>query len=301
MRAMLVSEVQTHMKDPHTIDIKLRNDYCYMRELLVISPSAAVYECTSDALKMNDDFIIDIIYSNDEIVQFMKDRHNDKKIAIELIAMKSRTIRYFSKLLNNKEFILSYLPSDPFLAQFMSDRLRADRDIGLACQSPFAFRELSETLRDDIEIVENILSVDAGGRAYEWFSQRMKDNRDLTICAVSSWGFALSFAGKYQKDETVVLEAMRSSRFAIRYSKLKSHDTVKILLRDLDSEIKLFHWHILRYPELRLYRTYKILREIDSCVVDRPYLLELKALPNAVDYLEAKERFSSEVEKKRKD
>ena len=293
MRTINVDELKQNMRDPHTIDPSMRNCYQYMKEILIISPSAAAYRMTSKELKDNDAFIMDVIYSNDEIVRFMEDRHDDPKLAIELLCLRSCTIRYFKSLLSCKEFVLQNILAYPYIVRFVSNDLKRSIDIALACQSPFALRDLDESMRDNPEVVDHFLSLRGGGSAYQWFSQRMKDNRDIVLGAISSWAFALSFATKFQKDETVVLEAIRVTKYADTYSKLDSHRTIYILLREWDgvAEEEL-NWHILRYPELRKYRTYDVIRKTET----KPYILELKALPNAVDYFEAKERYAVNIE-----
>ena len=125
---------------------------------------------------------------------------------------------------NFKEAPKEWLESNEFMLQTLTDNTDG-RFLQYA----------SEKLKDDREIV--LAAVTKSGSALEFASDKLKDDKEIVLTAVTNRGYSLQYAStKLKDDKEIVLVAVTNGGFALQYASDKLKDDKEIVLAALDNK-----------------------------------------------------------------
>jgi len=173
-------------------------------------------------------------------------RSNKELIDIVLTGkVNSSSFEHFpAEYKDNREIAIKVLNDDGGCFQYLSERLRDDKELAILSVKKdtwSSLRSVSERLKNDIEVVlayvlednrtlsdfpdefkDNEKVIEAclkgGGTAYEYFSERFKNDRNITLQMSAKWNFDLGAAPEiFKTDREIVKNAIKEDADNFEY------------------------------------------------------------------------------------
>ncbi|MCR4682356.1 MAG: DUF4116 domain-containing protein [Clostridiales bacterium] len=223
----------------------LRSDPNTVLKVVKNCPSAIVY--ASEELRNNRKFIKQAVNLNAGVIRYVSDTfRNDKGIA--LLALRADREVFSSlteemqsdpdaaeaylggkpfelknapeKVRDNKVFAIKLLSVYGGMLKYVSERLRADRDVvtGAAGSAWDALGYAAEELRADRDVV--LAAVRHDGYAIQFASDKLKDDREIVLTAIETYeGDVLEYASERLRDDReTVLAAVKRCENSIGFA-----------------------------------------------------------------------------------
>lgn len=165
-------------------------------------------------------------YTLHQIIKSASERLKNNKTIALLFVKKGGDINDLSEEMRaDREVVLAALTTDrthSFLSA-VSPNFFDDKEIALFClkKSPYALEYLSERLRDDKEVVltavNSVPPLDEDEQFFlEDASERLKDDKEVILAAVSQRGYFLEYASdRLRADHDVVFAAMKNASYSL--------------------------------------------------------------------------------------
>lgn len=121
---------------------------------------------------------------------------------------------------DDKDFMLYFLPSCAHALQYLSDRLKEDKDIVEAATTSngYAIKFASKKWQDDVNLAMKVV-VNNHTNNLQYLSDRLKDNREVVIAAVTCLGTNFQYASeRLRDDDEIVMIAMQQSAYMIKHA-----------------------------------------------------------------------------------
>ena len=139
---------------------------------------------------------------------------------------------------SHSQFGQEHLYSDPLCAWIEGFSYADERDRELAILFvqvvPGSFRHLPDAFRDDDQIVS--LAVQNWGRALEWASSRLQDNKEIVLAVVQKYGLSPHASKRLRDDREVVLLGVKKNGKGLLYASDRLKDDREVVLLAVKNE-----------------------------------------------------------------
>lgn len=183
--------------------------------LRAVQQNKNVFENIPNNLKYDRDVVIEAIKYGCFLIFIPKQFYQDDKIMIEAINKDNHNLKFASDgLKDNREFIVSALKKEGrCIFDYMSRRLQNDKEIimmALDNGNSVDLKYLSDNLKDDQEVIEKIISLNFNvNKQWEYFSDRLKNKKEIGMAMVKRSGFYLNMLPSHLKnDKDIVLVSL---------------------------------------------------------------------------------------------
>ena len=182
-----------------------------------------------DNLKNDYDLVLELVRDEGLLLKFAsKELQNDKTIVLEAIKNIPQAITYASEnMKDDKEIVHQAIKNKSEITYGKGNNGNLSQVIKY---SPLKF--VSDRLKNDKETV--MIAVSNDGNALEFASEQLKSDKEIVLKAVDNNGYALKFASdKLKDDEDVVLTAVIKIGNALEYASDRLKNNKKIVLASI--------------------------------------------------------------------
>ena len=216
----------------------LRNNKDFILRAVKVNCFALKY--ASDSLKDDKEVVLKAIENNADAIKYASDRLKDnKEVMLKAVEHDGNALMYAFYLRDDKEVVLKAIENNIDAIKYASDRLKHDKDVILKIMEIDKDSDISsyftDELKDDKEVM--LIAVENNGFMLKYASDKLKDDKDIVLKAVNQNGLALIYASdRLKNDKEVVLKAIESNTYAIEYASDELKKDKDIILKLIEKD-----------------------------------------------------------------
>eukprot|EP00933_Yihiella_yeosuensis_P001159 TRINITY_DN10189_c0_g1_i1.p1 TRINITY_DN10189_c0_g1~~TRINITY_DN10189_c0_g1_i1.p1 ORF type:complete len:774 (-),score=162.54 TRINITY_DN10189_c0_g1_i1:268-2589(-) len=158
----------------------------------------------------------------------------DRRIAIEAVAHSGLALQYVAKeLQNDRDLVLTAVRQHRDALEFAPESLRADSGLVLEALNLSAAVAVDPEDFTDLELKRY---VECHGSPLRHASKQLRSNRSIVSKAVQKDGSALLFTDSFAGDQAIVLEAVKTTGWALLFSSGELRSNKALVLEALNAD-----------------------------------------------------------------